>query len=162
MSYEHPGKDTVVVWYNFPSPEDFINRFYVGGGGGYALSADPTGGLAYGAVGGVTDAGYGAIAGTTLDDVILTGNGSVNWNAIYMFAYQGLGEMTQIGKAITPLFYGLDTNTKIYTYFEGCSDGGREGWSQIQRYGAEYDGAITGAPAMRYGQQQVVCVSLPK
>ncbi len=78
-----------------------------------------------------------------------------------MFAYQGLGEMTQIGKAITPLFYGLDTSTKIYTYYEGCSDGGREGWSQIQRYGTEYDGAITGAPAFRYGQQQVVSNPLP-
>lgn len=155
-AYEHPGKDTVVVWYTFPDPSTFTNRFYVGGGGGYALSADPTGGLPYGAVGGVTDAGYDAIGGTTLDEVVLTGNGSLNWDNIYMFSYQGLGEMTQLGKFMTPVFYGLDSTTKIYTYYEGCSDGGREGMSQIQRFGEEYDGVITGAPAFRYGQQQVV------
>ncbi|KAI9649687.1 hypothetical protein NHQ30_002268 [Ciborinia camelliae] len=155
VTYVHPGKDQVVVWYNFPSPDSYKNRFYVAGGGGYSLNADPTGGLPYGAVGGVTDAGYDALGGTSLDDVVLTGNGSVNWDNIYMFAYQGLGEMTQLGKAITPLFYGSNASAKLYTYYEGCSDGGREGMSQIQRYGAEYDGAITGAPAFRYGQQQV-------
>ncbi|KAM0143452.1 hypothetical protein ACHAO1_000552 [Botrytis cinerea] len=155
ITYAHPGKDQVVVWYNFPSPDVYKNRFYVGGGGGYALSADPTTGLPYGAVGGVSDAGYDAIGGTTVDEVILTGNGSVNWDSIYMFAYQALGEMTQLGKAITPLFYGSNSSAKLYTYYEGCSDGGREGMSQIQRYGSEYDGAITGAPAFRYGQQQV-------
>lgn len=74
-----------------------------------------------------------------------------------MFAYQGLVEMTQLGKAITPGFYGVNT-TKLYTYYEGFSDGGREEMSQIQRYGDEYDGAITGAPAFRYGQQQVVSI----
>lgn len=158
-TYAHPGKDQVVVWYTFPSPDTFMNRFYVGGGGGYSLNADPTGGLAYGAVAGVTDAGYDAIDSIALDDVVLTGNGSINWDNVYMFAYQGLGEMTQIGKAITPAFYGLDTSTKIYTYYEGCSDGGREGHSQMQRYGDEYDGVITGAPAFRYGQQQVVSKS---
>ncbi|ESZ90736.1 tannase [Sclerotinia borealis F-4128] len=155
VSYAHPGKDQVVVWYNFPSPDSYKNRFYVAGGGGYALSADPTGGLIYGAVGGVTDAGYDAISGINLDSVVLTGNGSINWDNIHMFGYQGLGEMTQLGKAISPSFYGSNASAKLHTYYEGCSDGGREGMSQIQRYGAEYDGVITGAPAFRYGQQQV-------
>ncbi|RDW82421.1 carboxylic ester hydrolase-24 [Coleophoma cylindrospora] len=155
-SYVHPGKSQeVVVWYTFPSPDTFKNRFYVAGGGGYSLNSDPTGGLAYGAVAGVTDAGYDAINGVALDTVALAGNGSINWDNIYMFGYQALGEMTQIGKAITPAFYGSNSSSKLYTYYEGCSDGGREGWSQIQRFADEYDGAITGAPAFRYGQQQV-------
>lgn len=71
-----------------------------------------------------------------------------------MFAYQALGEMTIIGKALTKSIYGMSTDTKLYTYYEGCSDGGRQGMSQIQRFGEEYDGAITGAPAFRYAQQQ--------
>ncbi|TGO88747.1 hypothetical protein BPOR_0144g00170 [Botrytis porri] len=73
-----------------------------------------------------------------------------------MFSYQALGEMTKLGKAMTSLFYGsINSSAKVYTYYEGCSDGGREGMSQIQRFGSEYDGVITGAPAFRYGQQQV-------
>lgn len=71
-----------------------------------------------------------------------------------MFGYQAIGEMTIIGKALTKAIYNMSVDTKLCTYFEGCSDGGRQGMSQVQRWGEEYDGAITGAPAFRYGQQQ--------
>ena len=156
ITYRHPGKTAdVIVNLGLPSPSDFKKRFYVAGGGGYALNTDSTGGLEYGAVSAATSAGYDALSGTTLDEVNLAGNGSINWDNVYMFSYQGLGEMTQLGKYVTKNFYGMNDKNKLYTYYEGCSDGGREGMSQIQRYGEEYDGAITGAPAFRYGQQQV-------
>ncbi|GLA51228.1 hypothetical protein AnigIFM63604_007580 [Aspergillus niger] len=156
VSYVHTGTtDEIVLNYGFPSPADFKNRFYVAGGFGYSLSTSSTGGLEYGAVGGATDAGYGALNGTTVDEVNLSGNGTINWDPIFMFAYQALGEMTTVGKPLTRAFYGLADDAKVYTYYEGCSDGGRQGMSQIQRYGDEYDGAIIGAPAFRYGQQQV-------
>lgn len=156
VTYTHAGKgDTVVLKYAFPEPSDFKKRFYVAGGGGFSLSSDATGGLEYGAAGGATSAGYDALNGVSYDSVNLYGNGSINWDATYMFAYQGLGEMTQVGKYLTKGFYGLSSTAKIYTYYEGCSDGGREGMSQVQRYGDQYDGAITGAPAFRFAQQQV-------
>ncbi|KAL4894515.1 Tannase/feruloyl esterase [Aspergillus ambiguus] len=156
VSYVHTGTtDEIVLNYGFPSPANLSNRFYVAGGFGYSLSTSSTGGLEYGAVGGATDAGYGALNGTTLDEVNLAGNGTINWDPIVMFAYQALGELTRIGKPLTRSFYGLDKDTKIYIYYEGCSDGGRQGMSQVQCYGDEYDGAVIGAPAFRYGQQQV-------
>ncbi|KAI0907166.1 Tannase/feruloyl esterase [Ustulina deusta] len=155
LSYTHTGKsDKVVVKYAFPDPAAFKNRFYVAGGGGYSLNSDATGGIEYGAASGATDAGYDAFS-NTYDEVVLYGNGSVNWDATYMFGYQALGEMTTIAKPLTQGFYGVSADTKIYTYYEGCSDGGREGMSQVQRWGNLYDGAITGAPAFRMGQQQV-------
>ncbi|KAL4734214.1 Tannase/feruloyl esterase [Aspergillus similis] len=155
VSYTHPGKDdTVVVKYAFPSPAEFKNRFYVAGGGGYTLNSDATGGLEYGAVSGATDAGYDAF-NNDYDSIVLKGNGSVDWDATHMFGYQALGEMTLLGKELTRGFYGIGSEQKVYTYYEGCSDGGREGMSQVQRWGEEYDGAITGAPAFRYAQQQV-------
>ncbi|TDZ22691.1 Tannase [Colletotrichum orbiculare MAFF 240422] len=43
----------------------------------------------------------------------------------------------------------------MYAYYQGCSEGGREGWSQVQRFADQFDGAAIGAPALRYGQQQV-------
>ncbi|KAI5926452.1 Tannase/feruloyl esterase [Camillea tinctor] len=156
VRYTHTGKnDEVVLKYAFPSPSDFENRFYVSGGGGYSLSSDATGGLAYGAASGATDGGYDAFD-NSYDSIVLKGNGSINWDATYMFGFQALGEMTQVGKAITPSFYGLSNDTKIYTYFEGCSDGGREGMSQVQRWGSEYDGVVAGAPAFRHAQQQLL------
>ncbi|KAH8896701.1 tannase and feruloyl esterase [Thozetella sp. PMI_491] len=158
VSYTHTGKgDKVVLKYAFPSPDEFQNRFYVGGGGGFSLSSDATGGITYGAASGATDAGYDAFS-NSYDEVVLYGNGSINWDATHMFGYQALGEMTQVAKAITPGFYGLASDTKIYTYFEGCSDGGREGMSQVQRWGEEYDGVVAGAPAFRFAQQQVLHV----
>ncbi|EOO00913.1 putative tannase subunit protein [Phaeoacremonium minimum UCRPA7] len=158
VTYTHTGKgDEVVVKYAFPSPSDFQNRFYVAGGGGFSLSTDATGGLAYGAAGGATDAGYDAFD-NSYDEVVLYGNGSINWDATYMFGYQALGEMTLVGKAITKGLYGLSSESKVYTYYEGCSDGGREGMSQVQRWGEEYDGVIAGAPAFRFAQQQVLHV----
>ncbi|CAK1362414.1 Tannase [Cercospora beticola] len=155
VTYAHTGKDDkVVVKYAFPEPSDFKDRFYVAGGGGYSLSSDATGGLTYGAVGGATDAGYDAF-NYSFDEVVLYGNGSINWDATYAFGYTALGEMTKVGKYITKGFYGMDADDKVYTYYEGCSDGGREGMSQIQRWGEEYDGAITGAPAFRFSHQQI-------
>lgn len=156
VSYAHTGRDDkVVVKLAFPSPSEFKNRFYVGGGGGYSLNSDATGGLEYGAVSAATDAGYDSF-NNDYDEVVLYGNGSVNWDATHMFGYQALGEMTLVGKELTRGFYGLDADKKVYTYYEGCSDGGREGMSQVQRWGEQYDGAITGAPAFRYAQQQVL------
>ncbi|KAF2137119.1 uncharacterized protein K452DRAFT_279119 [Aplosporella prunicola CBS 121167] len=154
VSYTHTGKnDRVVLLYAFPAPADFKNRFYLGGGGGFSLSSDTTGGFKYGAVSGATDAGYDAF-NNSYDEVVLYGNGSINWDATHMFGYQALGELTQVGKAMTKGLYSTG-DKKIYTYFEGCSDGGREAMSQVQRWGEEYDGIVAGAPAFRYAQQQV-------
>jgi tannase len=157
VSYTHTGKgDTIALKYAFPQPSDFGNRFYLAGGGGFSLSSDATGGLAYGAASGATSAGYDAFD-YSYDEKVLYGNGSINWDATYAFAYSALGELTKIGKPLTQAFYGLNS-TKIYTYFEGCSDGGREAMSQVQRWGEDYDGVVAGAPAFRFAQQQVLHV----
>jgi tannase len=46
-------------------------------------------------------------------------------------------------------------NATLYSYYQGCSEGGREGWSQVQRFGNQFDGAAIGAPAFRFSFQQV-------
>ncbi|KAI4601999.1 hypothetical protein KJ359_010865 [Pestalotiopsis sp. 9143b] len=154
LSYTHTGaNDRVKLNYIMPSPDVFLNRFLVTGGFAYQLNTDFLGSLVYGAATGGTDGGYGALSGTSYSSVMLKGNGSINWDNTYMFAYQALGELTTVAKPLLQGFYA--TSDKIYTYFEGCSDGGRQGLSQIQRYGDLYDGAILGAPAIRYGQLQV-------
>jgi tannase len=154
VSYAHTGKSNAIpLKFAFPDPSTFKSRFYLAGGGGFSLSSDATGGLAYGAASGATSAGYDAF-NSSYDEVILYGNGTINWDATYAFAYTALGELTKIGKPLTQAFYGNSTN-KVYTYFEGCSDGGREAMSQVQRWGEEYDGVVAGAPAFRFAQQQV-------
>lgn len=158
VSYAHTGKDdTVQLWFFLPSPSAFLNRYLETGGGAYAISSGEsslTYGLPYGAVTGTTDGGWGWANSLDSDGVFLAGNGSYNYDPVYMFGYKAHGESTTVGKALTQNFYGNATS-KPYTYFEGCSDGGRQAMSQVQRWGDLYDGIVAGAPAFRYGQQQV-------
>jgi len=47
-------------------------------------------------------------------------------------------------KAIIQAFYGTAPQR---SYFMGCSDGGREGLMEAQRFPADFDGIVAGAPA---------------
>ncbi len=60
------------------------------------------------------------------------------------FAYRSEHEMTVKAKAIVRAFYGRDPR---YSYWDGCSGGGREGLLQAYRYPDEFDGIIAGDPA---------------
>ncbi|MCJ1445285.1 MAG: hypothetical protein MMC23_005790 [Stictis urceolatum] len=161
FAYTHDGRnDRVLVTYWLPAPADFQNRFLATGGGGLAInsgSMSVAGGVAYGAAAGLTDGGFGGFD-KQFDSVFLLANGTVNWESVFTFGYEGIHEMTEIGKAFTKRFFSSSSNgtdAKLYSYYQGCSEGGREGWSQVQRFADQFDGAIIGAPAMRYGFQQV-------
>ena len=60
------------------------------------------------------------------------------------FGYRAIHEMTAVGKATTKAFYG---DTPKYTYFAACSNGGRQALMEAQRFPADYDGILAGAPA---------------
>ena len=157
FSYNHDGRnDRVNVAYFAPDPSAFKNRFLATGGGGLAINSGATsvtGGVSIGAVGGLTDGGFGSF--TTQEDVhFLLANGTVNWENAYMFGYQAIHEMTVLGKQFTKNLMDVQNSTKLYAYYQGCSEGGREGWSQIQRF-QELDGASVSAPAFRYAHQQI-------
>jgi hypothetical protein len=60
------------------------------------------------------------------------------------FGHRGIHEMTRVAKELVRAFYGKDAQ---HSYFAGCSDGGREALMEAQRYPADYDGILAGAPA---------------
>ncbi|KAI1098457.1 feruloyl esterase-like protein B precursor [Jackrogersella minutella] len=158
FAYSHDGLvgDVVHVSYLIPPQEKFANRYVSTGGGGLAINSgasfSPVGIIA-GAVSGITDGGFGSF-NTQYDSVFLLAKGTVNWQATYMFGYQAHHELATLGKQFTRNFFNVTTSDKIYSYYQGCSEGGREGWSQIQRFADQFDGLVTGAPAFRFSQLQ--------
>ena len=60
------------------------------------------------------------------------------------YGYRGVHEMTVKSKAIVKAFYGRSPK---YSYFNGCSTGGKEGLMQAQRYPEDYDGINIGGSA---------------
>ena len=60
------------------------------------------------------------------------------------FGYRAIHEMTQIAKTVISAFYG--TNAQ-HSYFDNCSNGGRQALMEAQRFPRDYDGIISGAPA---------------
>ena len=60
------------------------------------------------------------------------------------FAYRAVHEMTVTSKAIIQNFYG---SAPRYSYWNGCSTGGRQGLKEAQKFPADFDGIVAGAPA---------------
>jgi feruloyl esterase len=60
------------------------------------------------------------------------------------FAYRAVHEMTVTSKAIVQNFYGTAAR---YSYWNGCSTGGRQGLKEAQKFPDDFDGIVAGAPA---------------
>ena len=61
-----------------------------------------------------------------------------------VFGYSSEHQLARAMKAVVRAFYG---RKPTYSYFSGVSDGGREALVLAQRYPADFDGIIAGAPA---------------
>ncbi|MBZ5602995.1 MAG: tannase/feruloyl esterase family alpha/beta hydrolase [Acidobacteriia bacterium] len=67
-----------------------------------------------------------------------------HYEKIVDFGYRAIHEMTDASKAIVKAYYG---GAAKRSYFAGCSNGGRQALLEAQRYPADYDGIVAGAPA---------------
>ena len=68
---------------------------------------------------------------------------AANPEAVTDFSYRAIHLMTVVGKEVAARYYGRPQQK---AYFEGCSTGGRQGLMEVQRFPADYDGVISGAP----------------
>jgi feruloyl esterase len=64
------------------------------------------------------------------------------------FGYRAVHEMTVKGKAITTAFY--DNSAPKYSYFVGCSAGGKQAIKETQMFPADYDGVVAGSPGVNW------------
>ena len=117
---------------------DWNGKFQAVGNGGLA------GTISYGWLAAALQEGY-ATASTD------TGHADANASfaighpeKVIDFAYRAVHEMEVKSKAIIATFYG---RAPRFSYFTGCSTGGRQGLMEAQRYPEDFDGIIAGAPA---------------
>lgn len=69
------------------------------------------------------------------------------------FAYRAQHITSLAARRLIKSFYGQNER---YSYFNGCSDGGREALMTVQRYPRDFDGVIAGAPAMLFQVQNTL------
>ena len=129
-------------------PKEAWNGRYRGeGGGGYAGQVSYGGlaeGIRLGYATASTDTGHPASAGGSF---ALMPDGRLNEQLIGDFAERSLRELAIKAKAVIKAYYG---DAPKYSYWFGCSTGGRQGLMAAQRFPEEYDGLVIGAPAINW------------
>ncbi len=66
------------------------------------------------------------------------------------FLWRGTHETVTFSKRIIEAFYARPPR---FSFFDGCSAGGRQGLVEVQKFPSDFDGAIIGAPARGWGLQ---------
>jgi feruloyl esterase len=138
-----PTSDSVIDMELWLPTENWNGKFMGVGNGGFAGSIQ---GLANDMPQALR-LGY-ATAGTDTGHQEQGGNWAIGHpEKMIDFAYRSTHEMTVKAKEIVKAFY--DQNAK-YSYFKGCSTGGRMALMEAQRYPNDYDGIIAGSLANRH------------
>ena len=125
-----------------------------GGGGSNGIIGEPTGASYAGSKPGLVR-GF-AVASTDTGHKSRRGGFDFNFmkdqQAYLDFAYMANAEVAEVSKQIVARYY---TKAAAYSYFVGCSTGGREGMILSQRYPTVFNGIVSGDPAMRTGLSNV-------
>lgn len=128
----------------------YNRRFQAVGGGGY------DGAIGYAAMASALREGYatsstdsGHVGDSAMGTFAWNADGTLNDQLIEDFASRAVIEMTLKAKELIGVFYGGEAK---YSYFTGCSNGGRQGMMLAQRLPEEYDGVLAGSPAQSWHQ----------
>lgn len=132
-----PGKDSdikIEVWL----PAGWNGRLQAVGDGGLA------GFIPYALMAQAMAEGY-ATTGTDTGHVGATADFMPAYpDKLLDFAYRSTHEMAVAAKAVIAGYYG---KPPAWSYYNACSGGGRHGITSAQRYPADFDGIVAGAPS---------------
>jgi feruloyl esterase len=140
-----PSADSNIYSELWMPTENWNGRLLVVGNGGFAGSIQ-----GYGDMQIALRLGYATAATDTGHNVADGPNGMFalgHPEKIVDFAYRAVHETTVEAKRLIKAYY--DRNAQ-YSYFKGCSTGGRQAVMAAQRFPEDYDGIIAGALANRH------------
>lgn len=146
--------EAINIWVGLPMEGGWNQRLQSEGGGVYCGSVGVPASMAAGYVGITTDTGHvGKPPVPFLDgSFAMLEPGYPNIPLQVDFSYRSLHLMAVIGKQLTQAFYG--PQPLLYSYWNGCSTGGRQGLAMAQRYPEDYNGILAGAPAIHFDRFQ--------
>jgi len=133
-----PSADSDIAIEVWLPADNWNGKFQAVGNGGWA------GVISYPAMATALQEGYATAS---------TNTGHVGGNAVFAidhpekltdFAYRAVHEMTVQAKALINAYYG---RAPRFSYWNGCSTGGRQGLMEAQRYPEDFDAILAGAPA---------------
>jgi feruloyl esterase len=129
-------------------PTVWNDRFEMVGNGGTA------GTISLGAVDGAvrkgfasasTDTGHDAAKEPLATFAYVTPENPNGRRKMIDFAYLSVHETAVLAKQVIQAYYGAAPK---YSYWVGCSTGGRQGMQEAQRYPEDFDGLVIGAPGV--------------
>jgi feruloyl esterase len=146
-----PSSDSdikIEVW--LPA-DNWNNKYQAVGNGAW------TGAIGYAAMADALRRGY---ATSSTDTGHVGGSASFAMNhpeKAVDFAYRSEHEMVLTSKALISAFYG---STPKYSYWNGCSAGGRQALKEAQMFPADFDGIIAGSPGADWSGRSAQAVRI--
>ena len=158
VTVTHPGaNDHVTIKLLLPQdPKQWNGRFQGTGGSAFlaGYTSDPSvpliSALKSGYAGAATDAGVGANPLSAAWG--LTADGRTDTGLLTNFATRSIHDMAVIGKDFTHKFYERAVR---YSYFTGCSTGGRQGYAEAQNFPNDFQGILANAPAIEWNRFEI-------
>ncbi|KAJ5746251.1 ferulic acid Esterase/Feruloyl esterase [Penicillium odoratum] len=128
-------------------PDNWNQRFMAVGNGGFA------GGINWASMNSLIPYGFATMSTNTGHNSTVQ---NMNWalnndESKKDWGYRALHGSTVIAKQVTAAYY----KDKIsYSYYAGCSTGGKQGMKEVQRFPEDFDGVVVGPPAWWSTRQQ--------
>ncbi|KAL4866306.1 hypothetical protein BDV12DRAFT_187489 [Aspergillus spectabilis] len=72
-------------------------------------------------------------------------DGSYNEDLVINLVYRSIHDTAEISKDLITQFYGHEAS---FSYYSGCSAGGRQGYASVSNYPGDFDGILATAPAL--------------
>jgi len=141
------------IRFHLRMPLDWNGRFFFqGGGGSNGNLGDAVGHYSQAAPAALTQ-GFAVVSQDSGHDNTLNNDPTRSGQLVFGFdararanyGHASLPLVSEAAKAVVKQLYGASPR---YSYFVGCSKGGEEGMVLAQRYPAEFDGIVAGAPGM--------------
>ena len=139
----HPVATSDIKFEVWMPLEKWNGRFEAVGNSGYAGNIEYSAmrnALVDGYATGGTDTGHTAAG-------MATAPWAMNLESLIDFGYRAAHEMTVKSKATITAFYGSKPE---YSYWNGCSEGGRQGMGEAERYPNDFNGILAGSPVFDF------------